>query len=178
MTEEQISLYSCIKGYNKTQKGRYRIIKSFDCSYGAYNVCAEFSYNPEYKCGRIDIKGNEYVTMRVIPEKISINTLHTLRIENHTKGVLNYGTPFSLEYFNGNDWEDIQLDWMWEQIELGIGAGETIEGEERFHSLPLIYNNQKKGRYRIIKEFSVSYNFPFSSKTDTCFNLCTEFEIE
>ena len=175
--EEQINLSSYVKGYNKTKRGKYRIIKHFDCSYGTYNLCAEFSYNPEYKCGRFIINENEYVTMQVIPEKLSMNTPHTLRLENHTKGVLNYGTPFLLEYFNGTDWVSIQLDFEWTMNLLGLGTGETTEGKANFYSLNE-YNNGKKGRYRIIKEFSVSYNFPFPSKGDHYFNLCAEFEIE
>ena len=147
-------------------------------------ACEEKEINTEpIECGRIDINENEYVVMQVVPEKIYVNTYHVLRIENHTQGVLQYGTPYSLEYFNGKNWGKIQLNLVWTLVYLGLGASETTEDyksenyEKNFYSLIDKYNKGKKGKYRIIKDFSVCHNWPLSSP-DIYLKLCAEFEIK
>jgi len=173
-----VDLYSLLEHYNDAKKGKYRIIKKVDHSNIRYDLCAEFEIVDDdvSECGRIDINENEYVTMQVLPEKISSNTPHTFRLENHTKGILHYGYPFSLEYFNENHWEDVQLDFMWEEILLGLWEGEIKEGNANYYSL-IEYNNGKKGKYRIIKDFSVSYNWLSPSEAVRSFKLCAEFEV-
>ena len=70
----------------------------------------------------------------------------------------------------------IHFDANWTHILLGLRPGEKDESEHYLSAEA--YNNLKKGRYRIIKDFSVSYNFPSPSETDPCFKLCAKYEIE
>jgi hypothetical protein len=125
--------------------------------------------------GRIDINENEFVSMYFSPESGSINYPVESIIENHTKGVLNFGNPFSLEYLDKENWTEIQLDINFEDIYLGLGPDETRKG---WFNLSLIeeYNNGKKGKYRIGRNYSLSYNFPF--EVYSSFNLYAEFEIK
>jgi len=129
-------------------------------------------------CERIAINKNEFATMQLIPD----DTCFKLRIENQTEGNLDYGEPFSLEYFNGSSWEKFDLDdVLFTTIELGVpshGYKETSFCLPKHGSIyPYAPYSYSQGRYRIIKDFSVCYNLS-PSKTDPCFYLCAEFEIE
>ena len=132
-------------------------------------TACEKEKEPNSKSGKITIDKNEFITMVVLPEMVSSNSLNKLIIENHTKSDMIYGTPFSLEYFNKNSWTAIQLDIMWTAIGLTLLAGNTTEGEINLYSLIERYNNSKKGKYRIIK------NITFPNIGD--YNLCAEFYI-
>jgi len=112
------------------------------------------------------ISENEFISMQVLPKKISINSQAYLTMENHSKGDMFYSNPFSLEYFNESDWVVIQWDAVSLDVGFVLSAGETITLEP-MNLYPLIenYNEGKKGRYRIIKRLGN-------------YNLCDEFEIE
>ncbi|MDR1761930.1 MAG: hypothetical protein LBR55_05715 [Bacteroidales bacterium] len=84
--------------------------------------------------------------MRIIPKEVSINSENKLRIENHTKSDVSYGTEFSLEYFNETQWTEILLNNMWEDIGINLKAGEMKETPINLYS-----NDAKKGKYRIMK---------------------------
>ena len=124
---------------------------------------------------KIEVTEDEFVTMYVLPEVISINSSAKLIIENHTKRILTYGAPFSLEYLEKESWKEIKLDVAWESIQYGISAGDTTE--EQFNlSLIKKFNNSKKGRYRIVRDFGLYYHFPFGECSS--FILHAEFEIK
>jgi len=125
---------------------------------------------------RFDINETEFVTMQVLPKNGFIHSPAELILENHTKGVLTYGTPFSFEYLNKNNWESIPLlEVAWENILLGIGAGETSKGWLNF-SLIEKYNKGKKGKYRIGRRYGLYYNS--FAEIVSSFNLYIEFEIK
>ena len=124
------------------------------------------------KEGKFDIAENEFVTMRVLPEDIFANSSMKLIIENKTKEKLLYGADFSLEYFDKENWTQIQLDINFEHIGYILNTNGTAEeqfyvSEKYFHRL---------GRYRIVKNFSLYSNFPF--EVDSSFNLYAEFGIK
>ena len=143
---------------------------------GSFSACKEkvedtkIAYSA--KEGRYDLNETEYVRMYFSPESGFINSPVELIFENHTEGVLTFGTDFSLEYFDKDSWTKIQLDIAFENIELSLGAGEIRKGQFDLSK----YNNGKKGRYRYAKRFGVSYDFPFG--IDNSFNLYAEFEIQ
>jgi len=126
-------------------------------------------------CGKVEINKTEYVAMCILPYEVSINSPSTLIIENHTKKIMHYGRDYSLEYFNENNWELIPFDdAIWEDIYLGLGAGETIEDMKISYPLD---ENYKKGKYRIVK--SVSLHSEHLNNDDVIsINLYAEFEIK
>ena len=127
------------------------------------------------KEGRIDINENEFVRMQILPDNGFINSTAKLILENRTNGILTYGRNFSLEYFDIDNWVEIQLDMNFESILLGLSAGETHEG--RFNLLLFEkYNKGKKGRYRYGQNFGLFYNS--LREIHSSFNLYIEFEIK
>ena len=125
--------------------------------------------------GRVDISETEFVRIYFSPESGFINSPIELIFENNTKGFLSYGNEFSLEYFDKENWTEIQLDINWEAILLGLGAGETRKG--RFNlSLIEEFNNGKKGKYRYVKNFGISYDAYF--EIVRTFKLYAELEIK
>jgi len=102
-------------------------------------------------------ESNEFITMQVFPKEVSINSLNKLRIENHTKKDISYGSPFCLEYFYENEWIAIQHEITWEDIGYILKAGETTENRMNLYALIEEFNGSKKGKYRIIKTFSFMF---------------------
>jgi len=114
--------------------------------------------------------------MQIFPDSGLIKSTAKLILENRTKGVLTYGTVFSLEYFDKDNWVKIQLGMIFSDIQLGLSAGEKYEGQ--FNLLLFEkYNKGKKGRYRFVKNFGLYYNFPLE-EIHSSFNLYIEFEIK
>jgi hypothetical protein len=116
-----------------------------------------------------------------VPEEVTINSESYLRIENHTKNNMTYGTDFSMDYFFNNQWEPIDFDFYFTEIGLGIQAGETAEDLMNLYALVEEYNNACEGKYRIIKnicnyyltaEFNLIRNEPLEvSLTNTKWKL-------
>ncbi|MDR2908212.1 MAG: hypothetical protein LBU91_09530 [Bacteroidales bacterium] len=125
--------------------------------------------------GKVDINETEFVKLYFSPESGSINSPVELILGNHTEGVLTFGQAFSLEYFDDENWTEVQLDINFEDIGLSLEAGGIRKG---MFNLSLIdeYNNGKKGKYRYVKKFGLSYKFPFV--TGETFPLYAEFEIK
>jgi len=105
-------------------------------------------------CGKVEIDKKEYIAMCVLPEEVTKNSINYLRMENHTKQNLSYGTPYTIEYFNNNNWERIPFpdNWGFEDILLHIPAGEIKEGITKLYSIVEECNEGITGKYRIIKE--------------------------
>ena len=130
------------------------------------------------KGGRFDINEDEFVTMRMSPEVISVNSPMKLIIENKAKGDLLYGYAFSLEYFDKESWTKIPMDDIFfEDIGLILRTGETEEGlfntSEEFLS--------KLGRYRMVKSFTYFSNFLPKEDEEgniVSFTLYAEFEVK
>ena len=130
-------------------------------------------------CGEVEIDKKEYIAMCVIPQEVTANTVNNLRIENHTKKDMSFGTGFSLEYLNENNWIPIDLSitlndgsiLVSELILLWVNAGETKENVVRLNLYWLAknYNNSQKGKYRIIKKVDID-------KKE--YTLYAEFEIK
>jgi len=148
---------------------------------GIYSACKEKEEDTRevysIKEGRFDLNENEFVAMRILTEEGTNNSSSILRIENHTEKTLQYGREYSLEYLNGNNWESIPLrDVLWELIGLGLSADETTEDKIYLLSMVKAYNNGKKGRYRLTKDFSLRVGSPLGEVTSAFF-LSPEFEI-
>ena len=130
-------------------------------------------------CGKIEINKKEYIAMCIIPEEVTANSKNYLRIENHTKNIMNYLADFSMEYFNENNWVPIDLGitldggtiFITETNINVVLAGETEENEIRLSFYWLIenYNNSLKGRYRISKTVAVDKKN---------YGLVAEFEVK
>ena len=124
--------------------------------------------------GRLDINKDEFITMRVSPKEISVNSPMKLIIENKAKGELFFGRVFSLEYFDKENWEQIQLDINFEFIGIILGTGKTEE--ELFNTSEEFFS--KSGRYRIVKRFTYFSNFLSREDSVIRFELYAEFEVK
>jgi len=143
---------------------------SFSSCSNKDNVNTREAYS--IKEGRFNMGENEFVTMSVSPEDVFVNSSMKLTIENHSTSELLYTPVFSLEYFDKENWAPVQLDISFEDIGYILKVDEKVEGlfyvsEKYFHRL---------GKYRIVKSFSLSPNFPF--ETDSSFYLYAEFEVK
>jgi len=129
--------------------------------------------------GRFNINENEYVSMRVLPEKVFINSEIKIKIENHTsRYTLGYGYDFFLEYFDNENWTLIQLNYNFIPVGLGLKPYEITEQQILLSGLPEQYLN-RLGKYRIIKNVWLYSVFP-PYEIDSIFgsfNLYAEFEI-
>jgi hypothetical protein len=115
-----------------------------------------FKYNEDNflcTCGKVEIDKKEYIALCILPDVVTHNSVNYLRIENHTKQNISYGTYFSIEYFNDNNWEHIPFpdNWAFEDILLYTLAGETTEGVTNLYSIVEECNEGKVGRYRFKK---------------------------
>jgi hypothetical protein len=62
---------------------------------------------------------------------------------------------FSLDYYNGSKWEHVDLQSiMWTFIAYFLKPGTTVEKNMSLYNFVVEYNNSKKGKYRIIKDFN------------------------
>ena len=112
------------------------------------------------ECGIFNFTEAEFVSWCIVPNVVSRNSVNMMRIENHTQKTLSFGTSFSLEYFNKNEWIPIQLHGaMWEKILLGFLSGEVSERYTDLYSFVKKYNNAKKGKYRVVRQYDLN-NFP------------------
>jgi hypothetical protein len=116
-------------------------------------------------CGKIETDKKEYIAMCVLPQEATINSANYLRIENHTKNNISYGTPFSMEFFSNNNWELIYFDLVFTEILCWTLAGEATSELTNIYSLVEKYNDAKKGKYRIIKKIGR-------------YDLVAEFEVK
>ena len=126
------------------------------------------------KEGKFEINENEFVRMYFTPESGLIDSYIELIIENNSKGIIDFGHNFILEYFDNESWREIKLDIEFPEILLGLSPEETHKGQ---FNLSLIeeYNKGEKGIYRYVKRFGFTYEFP--EITDS-FILYSEFEIK
>jgi hypothetical protein len=94
----------------------------FACVFaGNFSSCSEVEDLKIYAIneGRFDLNEDEYVTMQIVYEEGINNSSVFLRIENHTERRLGYGTYFTLQYYNKNNWEsDLLSGAAWTMIEL------------------------------------------------------------
>jgi len=128
---------------------------------------------------------NEYITMRVLPDRAFNKSEIKIEIKNHTKYTLGYGYDFFLEYFDHENWTRIDLNIAFQRIGLGIkpyettfqriNFSETTEGMVYLSDLPEHYLD-RLGRYRIIKNFCFPPTFNLNV-IDLNFDLKVEFEI-
>lgn len=109
------------------------------------------------ECGRFDLSETEFVSLCIVPSQCFPDFGYILRTENHTKKMLSFlSPPFYLEYFDGNDWGDIPLSGPWlAGPYIRLPAGEITESLFSLHSLIREFNNGRKGRYRIIFNYSL-----------------------
>lgn len=116
---------------------------------GSFFGCEKEDY-PIIKDGRVDIDKNEYLLMRISPEKVSVNSSGKLIIENHTKESMEYDFWYSLEYFDEGNWIEVPFlnEWVHDDMLRYIGKGKTIE-------MSLFYSGEEPsltGKYRVIKK--------------------------
>ena len=141
---------------------------SFACIENKENVRKAYSI----KEGKSDIAENEFVTMHVFPEDVFVNSLIKIKIENHSKRNLFYSQNFSLDYFDKENWKQIQIDINFEDIGYVLKANEKIE--EQFYVSKKYFH--RLGRYRIVKNLGLHSNL--SLEIDSGFNLYAEFEVK
>ena len=147
-------------------------------SVGIFSACEkEENAGEAYlsKEGRVDINETEFVRIYFYPEGGFINSPIELVFENNTKGILTYGNEFSLEYYDKENWTEIKLDIMFPDNLLLLEAGEIRKGQFNL-SLIKEYNNGKKGKYRYVRRFGVSYSPSIPSQIGL--KLYVEFEIK
>jgi hypothetical protein len=121
-------------------------------------------------CTTVEINKKECIMMCIVPDVVTANSVNKVRLENHTKTEMIYGSPFSIEYYNGNYWETLQFDFGFTDIGYFLLASETKEWDTNFYLLAEKYNNSKKGKYRYIKDFYL--------KNIDDYDLIVEFEIK
>ena len=129
---------------------------------------------------RFDLNEEEYVIMKVVVEEGSDDFSALLRIENHTEKCLMYGYDFSLHYFNNNSWESCfpkgGIEWLLSYLVLS--SGEMEEKEDVVWYLKT-YNHNRKGKYKLTKEFElISGDCRISGEKIVGFFLSTEFDIK
>jgi len=112
----------------------------------------------------------ELVIMQVSPQTVSMTDASiSLIIENQTRGNLEFGTYFHLQFFNNENWETIQFDFSFLDIALLVWAGRTEElrllSGESFAKYIV-----KPGKYRIIKD-------DFNSESLGRLELSAEFQM-
>jgi len=150
---------------------------------GSFSACKEKENGATTfyaKKARIDISENEFVEMYFSPSSDNVNfSPIKLMIENHTEGVLIYRYDIGFEYFNVSNWQPTLGDWRFTDTLYNLMGGKTVEQELDFVTFldgAVDFKGIKKGKYRMVKNFDLSYNF--SLKTGTIFSLYLEFEIK
>ena len=107
---------------------------------------------------KVEIGENEYISMRIVPEMVDENEIPTLIFENQTSYIMTYGAFFTLEFFDDTKWmpivignEEVDVAWnLWLGL---VFPSETREMREHLHFFLLTFNQGKKGKYRIGKQF-------------------------
>ena len=96
---------------------------------------------------------------------------------NKTSEVIGYGRYFSLEYFNGKEWEKLStkseyLVWTTEMLLL-YPYGSEVAGDHATHTINVTYyyNLDRYGKYRISTDFS------YANNSDERFTATIEFTI-
>lgn len=144
----------------------------FACNKDKKDTIKEYSA----KEGRYIVNDTEYVLIQLLPESGLINSTAEIILENHTNGVLTYGNEFSLEYFDNENWTELQLDINFTSIGIQLMAGETRKGSFNL-SMFEEYNKGKKGRYRYVRKFGLVYESS-SEEDNKRVVLYVEFEIK
>ena len=129
------------------------------------------------KEGRFDMNETEFVTMRLLPEYGFVNSTMNLIIENHSTGVLHFGQPYSLLYFDEESWIEVPIDHHFEDIGYFVEAGGEID-YLRFYISERVFN--KPGRYRMVKKIDPYLGpHPFEpNNIFSAFDLHIEIEIK
>jgi len=181
-------LYSWVQEFNNSKEGKYRIVREYSLLDGArftlhaefyVEVCDELSA----ECGIFNLTETEFVSWCIVPNVVSENSENIIRLENRTEKTLRFWIGYSLEYFNGNYWEDVLGDEVgFPGLDESLASGEITEGGASFlYRWVQEFNNSKKGKYRLVREqYSLlsDYNFGFNSETDVRFSLYAEFIVE
>ena len=119
-------------------------------------------------CEKIYIAENEFISMCVLPYEVTSSSINMLRIANHTKMDLVYGEVFSLEYFHKNEWMPVSLDGVnWTDIGYILYPGNVTEKQIHLYWLKE-YNNNQKGKYRIVRSYRLTPCFPSSNDAAPC----------
>jgi hypothetical protein len=124
----------------------------------------------------IGIEKDVFLTMYLEPNRYSLQSESiTLIIENNTHFTLVYGTYYTMEYFNGREWEPFELKIMFTDIGLSIRPGTKKEEKiSLFHNL----HTYSAGKYRITKSFSPTNLFGDETGEDRNYELSAEFVLE
>ena len=115
-------------------------------------------------CGKVEINKKEYISMCIIPDIVSENSVNKLRMENHTKKDMMYDC-FRIAYFNDGNWEPIQDSTICDKMARYVNAGEALEHEVNLYSDIDRFDCPQKGKYRISRLIGKYY-------------LYAEFEIK
>ena len=129
-----------------------------------FTACEKYS-DAQCPCGKMEVSKKGYISMCIIPEVVTENSVNMLRMENYTKEDLMYDSDFYMEYFHENQWIAMEWNFFFTDIGYILCAGNAKEGAMNLHSLAEEYNDSKKGKYRILKEVGR-------------YNLIAEFEIK
>ena len=173
-----------MKKYIKIEKCLFIILAIFLIPSGFFSACTEKEETKEtenvtkayhsIKEGRYDFNENEFVSMSVLCDGVFVDSSVKLLVENNTQGELSFGEHFSLEYFEKENWTEIQLDFLFTDIGIFLKAGNTKE--KQFYVLEKYL--QKTGRYRIVKSFGLFKPDRMYPEAYEDFILSAEFEIK
>ena len=150
---------------------------------GVFYSCKDNNvYLGTAKCGKFNITETEFVSWCIVPYEVTRNSVNVARLENRTENMLRYGAPFYLEHFNGNSWTPVRLDDVkWVGVEYGLFPNEVSENSIFLYSLISEFNRGRKGKYRIIRRYSMHEgfhpNFPWGEYIRSI-DLYTEFIIK
>ena len=139
------------------------------------------------ECGKFNVTETEFVSWCIVPYEVTRYSVNVQRLENRTEKMLIYDAYFSLEYFSRNKWTSIQLSGVnWEMIGYVLYPYETSEEVISLYSLVNEFNSGKKGKYRIIRNYTLRPCLPSGFETAPCLptsigeniTLYTEFIIK
>ena len=134
--------------------------------------------NPPYtaECGKFHITNTEFVSWCIIPFEVSNNSTNKVKFENRTGSILTHRAPFSVEYFNGENWEYVRHNAMihWVGCEFRISPGETIESYKSLYWwVEESSHKHRRGKYRIVRHYTLH-----SADKDTVLTLYAEFVVK
>jgi len=132
------------------------------------------------ECGKFNVTEEEFISWCLEPYVVTRDSENKLILENHTERVLSYCPVYSLDYFYKSEWRPVDLtNQPWLSITYHLGPYETVEGYANTWLLYLVkeYNNSKKGKYRIGKEYRV-YSFVPARPFEFSIKLYAEFVIK
>jgi len=138
-------------------------------------LSVEFAFcnDKNAECGKFILTETEFVSWCITPNVVSENSENIEILENRTERELAFGTSVFLEYFNGNDWENVHINVEILSVVMVIDANEVDESNGNFYWFVREFNNSKKGKYRVVRQYTL-----LDDRRSVDFTLHAEFVVE